>query len=230
MKRNLSILVFFITVFLLVQNQGKAQYKQFNGKPADQTIKQKPYYGPEETIIANFWKQNPSLSFNVESATEIPYELGYVFQSSKNGQITQLAVRMPRDGIVQGTELTYTVSLWDNDSRQLLAQTNITTTDVRFTAKNLDNAVAIAANKKYVVSVFIRPVNKPAQTKWSYYSMIKPGSNNSAAAFLPLTSGSITLLNTQNTLTSSPAFPSTVGYHKDIVTGICDVIFVAREK
>jgi Domain of unknown function (DUF4082) len=231
MNRLRKIIPQIVLLLLLINSVSIAQYRQYN-PPADvkQTVKQKPWYGPDESIITNFWEKNPPLSFSKETITDIPYELGYVFQSSKKGQVTQLVVRMPRDGVEAGPEMIYTVSLWDYDTQQLLAQTNITTTDIRFTYKNLDNAIPIVSNKKYVVSVFIKPVNLPAQTSWSFYSMIKPGGNNTAIPFIPFTSGSLTVLNTQSTLSNTPAFPSTVGYHKDIITGLCDVVFKATEK
>ncbi|MBS1511923.1 MAG: DUF4082 domain-containing protein [Bacteroidetes bacterium] len=233
MKQLLTVAILLTTLIAMSVNKSNAQVKQFNpggAKPADkQLVKQKPFYGPEETLLDSFGRNHPALKFNVENAAQIPYELGYVFQSSKKGQVTQLAVRMPRDGIQTGPELIYTVSLWDYDSQQLLAQTNITTVDIRYTAKTLDNPVPIAANKKYVVSVFIKPVNK-TQTSWSYYSMLLPGANNSAANFIPFTQGSLTLLNTQTGLTNVAAFPATTNYHKDIITGLCDIVFKATEK
>jgi len=234
MKKITAAVLFLFTLIMFTAGNSYAQVKQFgpggSSQPGGkQVVKQKPFNGPEQTIIAGFWKDNPSLRFNKETTTEIPYELGYAFQSSKKGQVTQLGVRMPRDGAGAGIALAYTVSLWDYDTRLLLAQTSITTTDIRFTYKTLDNPASIEANKKYVVSVFIKPVNT-AQTSWSYYSILLPGNNNSAASFIPFTQGTLTLLNTQSVSTNTTAFPENTGYHKDMVTGICDVVFKTTEK
>ena len=120
-KKINSLLLFTTATFIL--SNAVAQYQQIKNSPVakdnKQIVKQKPYYGPEETLLGKFWENNPRLSFNVENATDIPSELGYVFTTAKNGVITQLGVRMPRE-TQAGPVISYMVSLWDYDSRQLL--------------------------------------------------------------------------------------------------------------
>ncbi|MGC4103681.1 hypothetical protein [Ferruginibacter sp.] len=227
MKKIIFKSILLVLLFA-VQIKIHAQYKQYKPPAAKETVIQKPYYGAEETLIGAFWKSKPNLSFNMETATEMPYEFGYVFTTAKKGAITHFAVRMPRT-IAAGPVLTYTVSLWDYDTRQLIKQSQVDVTDVRLTTKALDEEIHITAGKKYVLSVFIKPVNS-TENKWLYYNMISPGNNNSAAPFIPFTQGNLTLLNTQFTQSATPAFPATVSYHKDIMSGICDVVFKAMEQ
>jgi len=231
MKKIKSLLVLTAILFCTSSN-AVAQYQQINTAPIakqdKQTVKQKPYYGPEETLLGKFWDNNPRLSFNVENATDIPSELGYVFKSAKNGIITQLGVRMPRE-TEAGPVTSYITSLWDYDTKQLIKRCQVDVTDIRLTFKALDEDVHIVANKKYVISVFIKPVNS-TQTKWPYYTMIKPGGYNSAVNFIPFTQGNLTFVNTQFTSSTIPAFPGTMGYHMDIASGLCDLVFKATEK
>lgn len=230
MKKINSLLLFTTAIFLM--SNAVAQYQQIKNSPIakdnKQIVKQKPYYGSEETLLGKFWGNNPRLSFNVENATDIPSELGYVFTAAKNGIITQLGVRMPRETLA-GPVISYIASLWDYDTKQLIKQAQVDVTDIRLTFKTLDEDVHIAANKKYVISVFIKPVNS-TQTKWPYYTMIKPGGYNSAVNFIPFTTGNLTFVNTQFTSSTSPAFPGTMGYHMDIASGLCDLVFKATEK
>lgn len=195
---------------------------------AKETVKQRAWYGPEENLLASFWKNNPSLLFNAENTIDMPREMGYVFTSAKKGVITQLGARMPRE-TAAGPVMGYLVSLWDYDSRQLIKRCQVDLTDIRLTFKTLDEEIPVTANKKYVISIFIKPVNSTAN-KWMYYTMIKPGSNNTAANFMPYTEGNLTFLNTQSTTSANPAFPDNMSYHMDIATGLCDLVFKATEK
>lgn len=221
-----------IAALLLTSAIAVAQYQQINTAPLakqeKQIVKQKPYYGPEETLLGKFWENNPRLSFNVEKATDIPSELGYVFTASKNGVVTQLGVRMPRE-TPAGPVVSYFVSLWDYDTKQIIKRCQVDVTDIRLTFKTLDEEIHIAAHKKYVISVFVKPINS-TQTQWLYYTMIKPGGYNSAVNFIPFTQGNLTFVNTQFTSSTSPAFPGTTGYHLDIASGLCDLVFKATEK
>ncbi|HEY6064480.1 MAG TPA: DUF4082 domain-containing protein, partial [Chitinophagaceae bacterium] len=200
--------------------------KQRSSSPANQTVKQKPYYGPLEQLVETFIRNNPDVRVKTDTASDMPREEGFVFQSSKNGLITSLGVNLPYVG---GT---YTVSLWDYDTRQLLKQYPVTVTTMGFGFAYVDmeaisETVPIVANKKYIVSVFIKT---NGLARWPFYYLLKSDSNNTAVPFLPFTQGSLTLLNGQTLLTSSPAFPANQVYHMDILNGLCDIGFKATEK
>jgi hypothetical protein len=225
MKKGVIIITTLVTA-LLTHIRSEAQYKQRSSLPANQTVKQKPYYGPSEQLVETFIRNNPDVRVKTDTASEMPREEGFVFQSSKNGLITSLGVNLPYAG---GT---YTVSLWDYDSRQLLKQYPVTVTTTGFGFAYVDmeaisESVPIIANKKYVVSVFIKT---DGSSKWPYYYLLRSGVNNTAVPFLPFTQGSLTLLNGQTILTSSPAFPVNQVYHMDILNGLCDIGFKATEK
>jgi len=226
MKKIMNYNWYFAGMLLLFANPGEAQYKQRPSSQANQTVKQKPYYGPQEELVQTFIRNNSMVTVNEDTASEMPREEGFVFQSSKNGLITALGVNMP---YVSGT---YTVSLWDYDTRQLLKQYPISIAIKGFGFAYVDleaisETIPIVADKKYVVSVFIKTIGLE---KWPYYYLLMKGGNNSAVNFLPFTQGSLTLLNGQTLLTSSPAFPENMVYHMDILNGLCDVGFKATEK
>jgi hypothetical protein len=171
--------------------RSEAQYKQLPSFPANQTVKQKPYYGPQEELVQTFIRNNSMITVNQDSASDMPREEGFVFTSSKNGLITALGANMPYVG---GT---YTVSLWDYDTKQMLKQYPVTIPTMGFGFTYVDmeaksETVPIVANKKYVVSVFIKTIGLE---KWPYYYLLMKGGNNSAVNFLPFTQGSLTLLN-----------------------------------
>jgi Domain of unknown function (DUF4082) len=225
MKKKIILVVTSGITFLLV-GRSEAQYKQLPSSAARQTVKQMPYYGPVENLVQTFIRNNSIVTVNTDTAIGMPREEGFVFQSSKNGLITALGINIP---YVSGT---YTVSLWDYDTKQLLKQypATITTMGFGFTYIDLEaksECVPIIANKKYVVSVFIKT---EGLSKWPYYYLLKSGGNKTALPFLPFTIGSLTLLNGQTLLTDAPAFPENPVYHMDILNGLCDVGFKATEK
>lgn len=205
------------------------QYKQIKSAAPAQTVVAKPWYGPEETLLGAYLNNNDSISFHNEQVAGTPYEWGYVFTASKKGQITKVGVRMPRFVPAGPPATVYTVSLWDYESRQLIKQTTVEIEDIRFNYKELDSPVPVVANKKYVISVFVRPAGNNAGP-WPYYTIIKPGLNNTAAPFLPITSGPLTLLTALSGSGNSPDFPATISYHTDILSGLCDFVFVPMEK
>lgn len=224
MKKKFAIIT--VGIGLTLAFRAEAQFKQLPAPGARQTVIQKPYYGPLEELVQTFIRNNSQVTVNTDTAYGMPREEGFVFQSAKNGLITALGVNLPYVG---GT---YTVSLWDYDTKQLLRQYPVTVMNKGFGFAYVDmeaksEAVAIVANKKYVVSVFIKA---SGPDKWPYYYLLQSGGNNTAIPFLPFTQGSLTLLNGQSMITSTPAFPENKVYHMDILNGLCDVGFKATEK
>ena len=186
----------------------------------------KPYVGQLEQFVAAYIAANPSITFNTTTTTDIPLEYGTVFQSSKKGIITALGVRMPLAGGV------YTVSLWDYDTKQLIKQYQVTNTiSTGFNYIDMEaksETVSIPANKKYVVSVFVKAAGQ-AQP-WPYYYILKPGAAGSAESFIPFTQGSLTCTGTQFYRNATPSFPDQPVLHADIMNGLPDVNFKATEK
>lgn len=212
-----------ILFLLIVCTNCCAQYQQ---KPAavKQSVIQRPYYGPEINPLKIFIHDDPAVVVKTDTAQDMPYEYGYVFQASKNGLIVRLGVQMPNEGAV------YTVSLWDYQSQQLIKQYTVTVHGSGFSYADLQaggNAVPVVAGKKYVVSVFS---GQSDISRWPYCYILKRGNSNTAASFLPLTIGTVTILNGQFTITPKPAFPSTTVYHTDILNGLCDIGFKPTEK
>ncbi len=76
--------------------------------------------------------------------TESSFELGWVFDSSVGGKVTELGGMFPESG-------TYTVTLWDADTEAILAQTSVNATAGKRSMKKID-AVTIEPDKTYVVS------------------------------------------------------------------------------
>ncbi|MBI3719218.1 MAG: DUF4082 domain-containing protein [Sphingobacteriales bacterium] len=188
-------------------------------------VKALPYYGPLERLVADYIAANPSVTINTTTTIDLPLEYGIVFQSSKKGIITGLGVRMPLAGEK------YTVSLWDYDTKQLLKQyevNNIITSGFNYIDMEVrSETIAIAANKKYVASVFVKAAGQPQP--WPYYYMLKPGAG-SALNYIPFTRGSLTCVGTQFTRNATPSFPDQQVLHADIMNGLCDISFKATEK
>lgn len=185
-----------------------------------------PYYGPVESLVETFIRTGPSVLVKTDTASEMPREEGFVFTSSRKGLITGLGVNLPYAGGV------YTVSLWEYDTKKLLKQLPVTiaVAGYGFAFADLEaksESVPVEANKKYVVSVFIK---ENSLHRWPYYYLLKSGGNGNAVPFLPFTIGSLTLLNGQVLSSAEPAFPENTVYHMDILSGLCDIRFRATEK
>lgn len=160
-------------------------------------------------------KENPMASLLSESGwTETignygNFEMGYTFSTSVNGKITQLGCKMPNPG-------TYTVSLWEKDTKKLLRQKSIEqSSPEKFTLVNVDELV-VEKDKRYVVSV-----NNTIGGQAKSYYIIKNGSSN----IFPLTRGSVLILSAVERGGMSTVFPenSTVpGY----IAGYSDFTFI----
>lgn len=72
------------------------------------------------------------------------YEIGWVFDSEDGGKVVSLGGLFPASG-------TYTVTLWDADTEEILAQADVTATEGELAMESID-AVVIEAGKDYIVS------------------------------------------------------------------------------
>lgn len=110
---------------------------------------------------------NGNLFVSGFSSTPVPpSEIGYGFTSSRPGIVDKLGVMFPDSG------KTYTVSLWDGASQQLLVQKNITIIDP--SAFNYVDLIptnefqVILPNHPYVISVFMIPDGMVYDAKFFY--------------------------------------------------------------
>lgn len=135
-------------------------------------------------------------------------ELGYKFSSSKAGKITQLGCLYP----VKGNVL---VSLWDFDTKVLLATTTVSITDItKFAYTNIPS-IDITANKSYVISINTNIVNgldKP---------IYKAKKVNGAAVF-PFAVGNINFENALYKSSTIVAFPTNAT--NQFILGIADFV------
>lgn len=154
-------------------------------------------------------------SFLADSTTRIVrgnynnFEIGYRFYASRNGRIIRLGTRLPEPG-------TYSVSLWDADSRELLVKQMVTQTEGAVLKLETIEPLAIRSNKKYIVSVYF-----DATPRQAYLITSK----DFTSSLLPFTKGSLTVVNAQFINASSSRFPgivSNVGIY-----GYPEVVFVA---
>lgn len=132
-------------------------------------------------------------TWTLASSTNGPFELGHIFSTITKGKITQLGCQMPEPGI-------YTVSLWDVNTKKLLAQKAVEqTTANKLTLAGLTEII-IEKDVKYAVSVnsTINGVTKP----YNY-------AENSSATVFPFTVGSVIFQSTVYNSSKVPVFPET---------------------
>ena len=119
------------------------------------------------------------------------YELGFKFYSSKAGSINQLGLYVPEAGV-------YAVSIWDFDSKALLAQKVITvSTSSTYQYENI-TPLLIVANKKYVLSY-------NTNSKLYFRNMSKTNT-----ALYPFTKGNITIEGNYYSPSTTSIFPLTL--------------------
>lgn len=129
MRKNnfISIFILFSVIYLFSCNKKEIQSTVGN-TPIKEAIDTKT---PADTIYS---QSNPSANF------------GFRFHATKNGKITRLGCRMPEIG-------TYEVTLWDFNTKNLLANKSISITASDDFFYSLITSVAIVATKDYVISV-----------------------------------------------------------------------------
>ena len=174
------------------------------------SCKKKEETKPAENAITSFLAGESTLTLGTR--TFGPYELGVVFSSSVAGKITQVGSKMPEPG-------TYRVIVWDFDTKQLLRQKIIEqTAPDKLVLDNLD-ALALTANKKYVIS--INSQSAGANKKYAV------ASKTGGADFMPFTKGSILVHNACYSGVSTPTFPSAVLNLKTELYGYPEFTFIA---
>lgn len=133
-------------------------------------------------------------------------ELGYKFHSSKVGKITRLGCLYPNKGNV-------VVSLWDFDSKILLASTAVNITDENKFAYTNITPVNIAANKNYVVSLYVSNSN----------SLVYTGTTNGNTIF-PFTTGNVFFECPMYKYSTVITFPANVSPDSGFIDGIVDFV------
>lgn len=157
---------------------------------------------PSETPVkAASENRNLLDSFVIFPAYGTHYEIGSKMYFTKNGKITKLGCRAGNKG-------TYAVSLWDFETRTLLASTSVTITDSsRFNYKDI-TPVDIVMNKRYVVSLNLTSGGNP-KDYWLHYKKNTAGTDIEPNVY-PVASGNTVIEDSRYTESTTPVFPGTV--------------------
>ncbi|NID10689.1 DUF4082 domain-containing protein [Fibrivirga algicola] len=163
---------------------------------------------PGENSVTAFITEN---TLTPGTRTSGPWELGIVFSASVAGKITEVGSKMPEPG-------SYRVIVWDFDTKQVLRQKTIEQTSPDKLTLNGIDALALTANKKYVISVN----NQSDGVNKKYAFTAKTG----GADFMPFTKGSILVYNSCYRNTATPLFPDVVSNVKYELYGYPEFTFV----
>ncbi|RYF68706.1 MAG: DUF4082 domain-containing protein, partial [Cytophagaceae bacterium] len=119
--------------------------------------------------------------------------------------------KMPEPG-------SYRVIVWDFDTKQVLRQKTIEQTSPDKLTLNGIDALALTANKKYLISVN----NQSDGANKKYTFVYKTGSTD----FMPFTKGNILVYNSCYRNTATPVFPDVVTNVKYELYGYPEFTFV----
>ncbi len=126
---------------------------------------------PENAPISKAFFVGP---FTITVSGTGNWEYGCKFTVARPGKITKLGSKMPTTG-------TYRVTLWDADTKTVLAQSNITQPAGQAITFNPITAVAVSTGKNYLISIW-------SNTNWNEIRKSGGGSMG-----FPITSGNITI-------------------------------------
>lgn len=162
---------------------------------------------PERSPMSSTFLGNPNNIVTITGSG--PYEYGFKFAVSKNGQITRLGCKMPKTG-------NYRVTLWDMSVATPAVMAQATVVEPSDSTLSFADIVpvSVATNKNYFISI------------WSNDSWYRAVPLTSAFVY-PITTGSIIIKGYQwsNAPSTPQVFPSTseVTY----VAGVPDLEFLA---
>jgi hypothetical protein len=145
----------------------------------------------------------------------VAYDLGYSFSTLKDGKITKLGVNMPEPG-------SYTVSLYDFDTKALLRQVKVSQTGTEAAAYADIESLAIIKDKKYVVSL-----NTVADGVTKKYYGFEPKVKPTSTIF-PITSNTVVIQNIYYNSGNIPKMPVTIYNSLNSLFGIPDFTFQAN--
>lgn len=164
---------------------------------------------PAENPITSFMTSETAIQASTRASG--PWELGLVFSVSTAGKLTQLGAKMPEPG-------TYRVIVWDFDSKQLLRQKTVEQTSPdKLTLDGID-ALALTANKKYIVSVN----SQSAGTNKKYGVASKANSSE----FMPFTKGSVLVYNSCYSSVATATYPNAAMNIKSEYYGFPEFTFI----
>jgi len=158
---------------------------------------------PEELAIGSYLADSTA---RIARGNYNGIELGYRFYASRPGRIIRMGTRMPAGG-------SYSVSLWDGDTKILLTQKMVEQAEPGVPKLESIPPLAVVPNKKYVVSVHFG-ASQPA------YLVV----SQDFSALLPFTKGSLTVANAQFRY-GPTGFPANVD--NGAIYGYPEVVFVA---
>ncbi len=130
------------------------------------------------------------------------FEIGYEFKSFKNGKITALGIRVPNNK-------TYRVTLWNNDTEEILVTKNIVSSSGLLSFEDIA-PIEISSGTAYFVAVNTN----------DYYQFTNSGNN-----LFPAQSGDILITGYGSNFGTSQTLPTT--FSETSYLGMVDVAFVA---
>lgn len=165
---------------------------------------------PAETPITSFVTSETALKAN--TVTSGPWELGITFSPSVAGKITQVGSRMFDPG-------NYRVTLWDNDTKQILRQKTIAQTAPNALTMVDIEPLPVAVSKKLTLSINSQSdgVNKKVVL------LYKEGQPD----FMPFAKGNILFYNTSYRQTATALFPEQTIIVKSALYGLPELTFLA---
>ena len=98
----------------------------------------------QEIISPILDKQADSITTHVIGGD---YSVGYLFKPEVTGRITELRVRLPKNG-------SYKVSIWDIDSQTLITQTSVQQASGKWSSKEIP-ALEVTAQKTYAICLLL---------------------------------------------------------------------------
>ena len=173
--------------------------KKDEAKPNEQIIR---------PLVDSAWTLGRNLIATKTATQSTAREFGYAFTADKNGKITQFGLMTP-----QNTK--YVISVWDGDSRELIARDTLERTSgspLTDFVYEPTKEIPIAAGKKYTVSMNTQ--NRP-------YYIIEPANGG----FLPRKSNSITLEQFRVGPSASVGVFPTILVNEYLI-GFFDIVFV----
>ncbi|MCB9034495.1 MAG: DUF4082 domain-containing protein [Chitinophagales bacterium] len=148
------------------------------------------------------------------------FEMGFEFYASIDGKITKLGCKMPETG-------NYIVSLWDVETKSVLAQTQVAVSNTNiFTYKELISSVEIMARKRYIVSVN----NTSGGVNKKYYVYYNTNGVDIGLSIYSFTKSKITLLNYRDQQSTIPIFIESFNPNvQHYLVGVADFEFQYNE-
>jgi hypothetical protein len=165
---------------------------------------------PSENPVASLLSET---DWKLSNYSASQFELGYIFSASVAGKITQLGAQMAEPG-------TYTVSIWEVDTKKLLRQKSVEqTSPSKFSTAPIDELI-LEKDKKYLVSIN----SVSGGVKKGYNGLAKVASGTST--IFPISRGSIVIQKSVYSTSATPSYPTVDYSTSNTFWGFADFTFV----